>query len=239
MPYANKLTRTDNGDPSQDVAVATILFLVDGKLVLLQPTTTEGGELKYEMRVIAQNVETYALMRDHPAFALEMREDSLPSSPSAGLAVNGMHGHDLRDSLWYFDGHDVRCWIDMSDVLASASSELGRELPTPVKITVDFYPLASLINKAIVFGVESELIQRRDTSFAYLRFGTRVSDSCAVVDLGAGVNGSEADRSTDAPLSSGAATPSPSAVQLTCGVASEPALPAPAVLSTCIRNIAS
>ncbi|KAF2471953.1 RIC1-domain-containing protein [Lindgomyces ingoldianus] len=162
-----------NGDPSQDVAVATILFLVDGKLVLLQPTTTEGGELKYEMRIIAQNVETYALMRDHPAFALETHEDSLPPSPSVGLAINDLNGHDLRDSLWFFDGRDVRVWIDMQDVLSSASIELGRELPTPVKIPVDFYPLSVLINKGIVFGVESELVQRRDTSFAYLRFGTR------------------------------------------------------------------
>ncbi|KAF1965522.1 RIC1-domain-containing protein [Bimuria novae-zelandiae CBS 107.79] len=162
-----------NGDPSQDVAVATILFVVDGKLVLLQPTTTEGGELKYEMRIIAQNVETYALMRDHPAFALAMQDDSLPPSPSAGLAISAMHGHDLRDSLWFFDGHDVKVWIDIQDVLRTASMELSRELPAPVKIPVDFYPLASLINKAIVFGVESELVQRRDTSFAYLRFGTR------------------------------------------------------------------
>lgn len=151
-----------------------MLFLVDGKLVLLQPTTTEGGELKYEMRIIAQNVETYALMRDHPAFALDLQDDSLPPSPSVGLTINGVHGHDLRDSLWFFDGHDVRVWIDMQDVLSSASIELGRELPTPVKIAVDFYPLSVLINKAIVFGVESELVQRRDTSFAYLRFGTRV-----------------------------------------------------------------
>ncbi|KAF1941794.1 RIC1-domain-containing protein [Clathrospora elynae] len=162
-----------NGDPSQDVAVATILFLVDGKLVLLQPTTTEGGELKYEMRIVAQNVETYALMRDHPAFALDMHADSLPPSPSMGLTMNGVHGHDLRDSLWFFDGHDMRVWIDMQDMLSSASAELGRELPTPVRIPVDFYPLSALINKAVVFGVESELIQRRDTSFAFLRFGTR------------------------------------------------------------------
>jgi hypothetical protein len=147
---------------------------VDGKLVLLQPTTTEGGELKYEMRIIAQNVETYVLMRDHPAFALEMQEDSLPPGPSVGLAINNVHGHDLRDSLWYFDGSDVQVWIDMQDVLASASIELGRELPPTVKIPVDFYPLSALINKAILFGVESELIQRRDTSFAYLRLGTRV-----------------------------------------------------------------
>jgi hypothetical protein len=164
----------DHGDPSQDVAVATILFLVDGKLVLLQPTTTEGGELKYEMRIIAQNVETYALMRDHPAFALETHTNSLPPSPSIGLTMNGVQGHDLRDSLWYFDGQDMRVWIDMQDVLTSASAELGREVPTPVRITIDFYPLSALINKAIVFGVEPELIQRRDTSFAFVRFGARV-----------------------------------------------------------------
>lgn len=157
------------------MAVATILFLVDGKLVLLQPTTTEGGELKYEMRIIAQNVETYALMRDHPAFALDMQPDSLPPSPSVGLAINGVQSHDLRDSLWFFDGHDLRVWIDMQDVLSSVSAELGRELPAPIKIPVDFYPLSALINKAIVFGVESELIQRRDTSFAFVRLGTRVS----------------------------------------------------------------
>lgn len=162
-----------SGDPSQDVSVATILFLVDGKLVLLQPTTTEVGGLKYEMRIIAQNVETYALMRDHPAFVLDKQADSLPPSPSVGLTMDGMHGHDLRDSLWFFDGQDMRVWIDMQDVLASASPEIGRELPTPVQIPVDFYPLSALINKAIVFGVESELIQRRDTNFAFLRFGTR------------------------------------------------------------------
>jgi hypothetical protein len=163
------------------VAVATILFLVDGKLVLLQPTTTEGGELKYEMRIIAQNVETYALMRDHPAFALDVDTGSLLASPSAELTINGVHGHDLRDSLWYFDGCDMRVWIDMQDVLASASAELGRELPMPVKIPVDFYPLSALINKAIVFGIEPELIQRRDTSFALLRFSTRVCNTMGIV----------------------------------------------------------
>jgi hypothetical protein len=180
---------SDNGDPSQDVAVATILFLVDGKLVLLQPTTTEVGELKYEMRIIAQNVETYALMRDHPAFALGVQEDSLPPSPSVGLAMNGVHGHDLRDSLWFFDGCNVRVWIDMQDVLASASVELGRELgrevASTVRVEVDFYPLSALINKGIVFGVESELVQRRDTSFAYLKFGTRV---CLLFNLCRGIS---------------------------------------------------
>jgi hypothetical protein len=226
----------DNGDPSQDVAVATILFLVDGKLVLLQPTTTEGGELKYEMRIIAQNVETYALMRDHPAFALEMQEDSLPPSPSVGLAINGVHGHDLRDSLWYFDGNDERVWIDMQDVLASASIELGRELPSPVKIPVDFYPLAALINKGIVFGVESELVQRRDTSFAYLRFGTRVSWGPLFGQLPR-LYGSLTNPAADAPVFACFATPSPCAVQFSRSLAFEPPLPASTISPTCARDL--
>ncbi|KAB2577530.1 Ribosome control protein 1 [Lasiodiplodia theobromae] len=163
----------DHGDPSQDVAVATILFLVDGKLVLLQPTTTEDGMLKYEMRIIAQNVEYYALMRDHPSFKIADDEDYLPPSPSAALPNNSLQGHDLRDSLWYFDGQDMKLWTDAQDVLVSASMELGRELPATVSIPVDFYPLSPLLNKGILFGVESELVQRRDISFAYFRFATR------------------------------------------------------------------
>jgi hypothetical protein len=168
------LTGADNGDPSQDVAVASILFLLDGKLVLLQPATSEAGELKYEMRIIAHNVEYYVLMRDNPSFNLEAQADSLPPSP-AGMVMNGVHGHDLRDSLWLFDGSDVRVWIDMQDVLSSVSVELGRDLPTTVKIPVDFYPLSALINKGILFGVESELVQRRDVRFGFLKFVTRVS----------------------------------------------------------------
>jgi hypothetical protein len=145
--------------------------------VLLQPTTTMEGELKYEMRIIAQNVEYYALMRDHPSFNLELKESS--HSPS-GLMISGVgeyQGHDLRDSLWYFDGHDVRVWIDVQDVLATASAELGRDLFPAVKIPVDFYPLSTLLNKGTLFGVETDLVQRRDVNFAYFRFATRVSFS--------------------------------------------------------------
>ena len=208
------------------------MFLVDGKLVLLQPTTTGGGELKYEMRVIAHNVETYALMRDHPAFALESHEDSLPPSPSVGLTMNGVHGHghDLRDSLRYFDGQDMKVWIDMQDVLASASPELGRDLPTPVRIPVDFYPLSALLNKAIIFGVESELVQRRDTSFAYLRFGTRVRWKATNTSywrcdlLTCMIDTSVSSRNATVPLG---------AVQSPCGFAPQPPLSASVILPAC------
>jgi len=167
----------ENGDPSQDVALATVVFLVDGKLVLLQPTTKDSGELKYEMRIIASNVEYYALMRDQPYFNNTTPSGSslTPPSPVAAPDVPLYYQIDLRDSLWYFDGSDMQVWTDVHDVLASASPELARDLPIPVKVPVDFYPLSILLNKGILFGVESEMVQRRDISFAFLRYVTRVS----------------------------------------------------------------
>lgn len=169
----------DNGDPSQDVALATIIFLVDGKLVSLQPATKDTGELKYEMRIIANNVEYYALMRDRPNFNHVPHSHSIANgaavSPSEAPDVPLYYQNDLRDSLWFFDGQDMRVWTDVQDVLASASPELARDLPEPVKISVDFYPLSALMDKGVLFGVESEMVQRRDTSFAYMRHVIRVS----------------------------------------------------------------
>lgn len=161
------------GDPSQDVAVATVLFLVDGKLVLLQPSMNDEGKLKYDMRVIAQSVEYYALMRDQP-FASPPREAG--ASPNeTGAELNHGEGNGLRDSLWYFEGSDLKLWPDVQDVLRSAPSELGRELPPMTSITLDFYPLSVLLGKGILLGLEPDLVQRRDVSFAFFRFTIRVS----------------------------------------------------------------
>jgi RAB6A-GEF complex partner protein 1 len=165
LPDREANSAADHGDPSQDVAVASVLFLVDGKLVLLQPTTSDHGELKYEMRIIAQDVEYYALMRDQLTFTLDDHPD---------VALNGDSGPDLKDSLWLFDGRDMCIWSDVQDVLMSAPSDLGRDLPDTVRASVDFYPMSALLSKGILFGIESELVQRRDVPFAYLRFSTRV-----------------------------------------------------------------
>ena len=89
-----------NGDPSRDVALATMLFLVDGKLVLLQPSTTEGGELKYDMRVLLQNVEYYSLTRDQPV------QQSVLLKPEDETPLN--EAFPVPDSLWAFDGNDVK-----------------------------------------------------------------------------------------------------------------------------------
>lgn len=169
------LTHTENGDPAQDVGIATILFLVDGKLVVLQPSTKESGELKYDMRIIAQNVEFYILMRDLQNFVLPA---TMPARSDDELAVPRYHQNDLKDSLWYFDGNDMKVWTDTPELLAATPPDLGRELPEAVSIPVDFYPLSALLSKGILFGIEPDIMQRRDTGYVVLRFLTRVWMIC-------------------------------------------------------------
>ncbi|KAI0484774.1 RIC1-domain-containing protein [Xylariaceae sp. FL0804] len=153
------------GDPSQDVAYASVLFLVDGKLVLLQPSLNNEGHLKYDMRVISHNVEYYTSMRDH--FSADMpSQGSVDSSPE-------LDDRSLHNSLWVFEGHELQLWPNVQDVLRSASSDSSKELPPMVVIPVDFYPLSILLDKGIVLGVEPELVQRRDISFSYFRFSIR------------------------------------------------------------------
>lgn len=123
------------------------------------------------MRVIAHNVEFYSLSR----------EQTLPSSPTGpfydGLETNYVPGsaldHSLRDSLWYFDGTSMQVWPDVSDVLSSALTEHGREVAPTVAINTDFYPLSAIIEKGLLTGLESDLVQRRDVNFAYYRLNPR------------------------------------------------------------------
>ena len=158
-----------DGDPSQDVAVASVLFLVDGKLVLLRPSVNGEGQLKYDMRVICQNVEYYVSMRDQP-FA----GSSLWNTDGQ---VNLGAGHrNLQNSLWIFDGGELKVWPDMDNVLKAISNETSnRELPPTISMPVDFYPLSTVLGKATVLGVETDLVQRRDISFSFFRFSIRVS----------------------------------------------------------------
>ncbi|RCI11245.1 hypothetical protein L249_7311 [Ophiocordyceps polyrhachis-furcata BCC 54312] len=148
-----------DGDPSQDVAVASVVFLVDGKLVLLSPSVNEDGQLKYDMRVVAQNVEYHASMRDQSLLCADRPFEG--SSP-------------LRDSMWVFDGVEIKAWTNARELLeAAASGDGSKNLPVPVAIPVDFYPLSILLNKGIVLGVESDLVQRRHVIFSFFRFAIR------------------------------------------------------------------
>ena len=165
---------TGDGDPSQDVAHASILFLVDAKLVLLQSSTSEDSELKYDMRIIANNVEYFEL-NEGCSSNPDALQQSLPETPiTEGQASKSSSHHGSKDSLWFFDGHDIYCWPEVDDLLLAASSETVSDLPQPVTVPVDFYPTSIMLEKAIVFGIDPELFQRRDVQFALFRLSTRV-----------------------------------------------------------------
>ena len=168
-------TQLRNGDPSRDVEFASVLFLVDDKLVLLQPSSNAEGGLKYDMRVIAQHVEYYILMRDQVYFNFaNPGEESTPPSPPAGNALHGSSAHHcLRDSLWTFNGEDLLMWNDVREVLRSTSETPSNDLELPLSVPLDFYPLSILLSKGVVLGIESELIQRHDINFAHLRTSIR------------------------------------------------------------------
>lgn len=166
---------TESGDPSKDVAVASVFFLVDGKLVLLQPSTDDDGNLKYDMRVIAHDVEFSLLSRDCP----ELSGVTAKRSTENG---DGMFGEDhnsqsLSESLWLFDGSDVKAWTDVQSLLDTASTDYARDVTPSIAMPVDYYPLAILLQKGIVFGVEAELAAGRDANFSAFRTASRVSIS--------------------------------------------------------------
>ena len=161
-----------NGDPSQDVAQASVLFLVDAKLVVMQPTEDASGSRKYEMRIIANDVEFFSFTRDQRSM-----DNQLGLSLTVAEQASSKHpaALGLFDSLWYFDGRNFQSWADILDVLKTPAAEGNKELPKPVSIPVDFYPTSVAIDKAVVIGVESEIVQRRDLPFAYWRYVMRVS----------------------------------------------------------------
>lgn len=145
--------------------------MVDAKLVLLQPSANEHGELKYDMRVIAHNVEFYTLSREQPASPSP--KSPVANKPENSFAPDSALGHSLRDSLWYFDGTSMHAWPDVLDVLSSALTEHGREVAPTVAIPTDFYPLSAIVEKGLLTGLESDLVQRRDINFAFYRLNPR------------------------------------------------------------------
>lgn len=164
----------EDGDPSQDVATASVLFLVDGKLALLQPSTDEHDEQKYDMRILAQNVEYYIQMRDQPLPESSTDSEKESSPLTEEIAPEEAQIHRLRDSLWLSDGHNVCVWTDVQDMMRSSMMEAPHTIPSPIQVPVDFYPISVSLKRGIVLGVESEFIQRRGIGFAFFRIATRV-----------------------------------------------------------------
>lgn len=161
-----------DGDPSQDVATASVLFLVDAKLVLLQPSTHDESQLKYDMRVMARNVEYFDLMRDQLPLTSSPEQSPL-STPLEGQPEGFESDRGLRDSLWYFDGKQLHCWSDVESLLQCLSIESESELPEPISVSTDFYPSSIVLDRGVVLGLDADLIQRRDVQFAFFRYSVR------------------------------------------------------------------
>ena len=145
--------------------------------MLLQASTHEDAGLKYDMRVIANNVEYFDLMRDHLPL-LNSPDQSLPESPSPDSHDDTFHAdRGLTDSLWFYDGNNMQCWANIEDLLEAASMEMGSDSSPPVRITTDFYPSSVILDRGLILGVEPNLVQRRDVQFAYFRFAVRVNST--------------------------------------------------------------
>jgi hypothetical protein len=73
----------------------------------------------------------------------------------------------------------------MDGVSRAIGGKYTKDLPELVSIPVDFYPLSTLLGKATVLGVETDLVQRRDINFSFFRFSIRVCliHACHLTDI--------------------------------------------------------
>ncbi|BGP53439.1 WD40 repeat protein [Rhodotorula sphaerocarpa] len=137
------------GDPADDLNVATIIFLISGRLVLLRPRRAASEEVKYDMQILADRVEFY------------------------WTHLSGIGS--LENSLWGWDGRRVRIWLDaltIERVRVDARRDVYESVKESVEIPLDFYPLAVLMDKGIVVGVDQEISLRRNLDFAIFRLVT-------------------------------------------------------------------
>ncbi|GAA5849964.1 hypothetical protein JCM9279_002475, partial [Rhodotorula babjevae] len=139
------------GDPADDLNVATIIFLISGRLVLLRPRRAAHEEVKYDLQILADRVEFYW-------------------THLRGIGT-------LENSLWAWDGAKIRVWLDaltIEKVRVDAKRDAYETVRESVAMPLDFYPLAVLMDKGIIVGVDQETSLRRSLDFALFRIITTV-----------------------------------------------------------------
>ncbi|TCD70639.1 hypothetical protein EIP91_002358 [Steccherinum ochraceum] len=144
IPSAQKLY----GDPREDLAVATVLMIVGGKLVLLKPRKLREVEVKYDMQILADRIEF------------------------CWIHLNGIG--TLENSLWGYDGQGLRVWLNALAIESAPQAEDGEveDVKESVNIPLDFYPLSVLMDKGIIIGVEHEAATRISLPFVMFRHVT-------------------------------------------------------------------
>ncbi|GAA6025117.1 hypothetical protein JCM10207_000636 [Rhodosporidiobolus poonsookiae] len=137
------------GDPADDLNVATIIFLLSGRLLLLRPRRAATNEVKYDLQVLADRTEFY------------------------WTHLRGIG--PLENSLWAWDGRRVRVWLDaltIEKVRVDARRDAYETVKESVAVPLDFYPLAVLMDKGIIVGVDQETSLRKSLDFAIFRIIT-------------------------------------------------------------------
>ncbi|THH29722.1 hypothetical protein EUX98_g4465 [Antrodiella citrinella] len=141
IPSAQKLY----GDPREDLAVATVLMIVGGKLVLLKPRKPKDVEVKYDMQILADRIEF------------------------CWIHLNGIG--TLENSLWGYDGQSIRVWLNALAIESAPQGDTDEieDVKESVNIPLDFYPLSVLMDKGIIIGVENETATRMSLPFVMFR----------------------------------------------------------------------
>ncbi|KAG0145186.1 hypothetical protein CROQUDRAFT_658980 [Cronartium quercuum f. sp. fusiforme G11] len=144
------------GEPSADLNYATIIFLIDGKVVLLRPRKSEVDEVKYELQILADHIEFYW----------------------AGRQLAQSRG-TLMNSLWGWDGKQIWVWLDALTIeeglltLDEQDQSKGYAVVQgTLTIPLTFHPLSVLMDKGIIIGVEHETSIRKSFDFAMFRIAT-------------------------------------------------------------------
>ncbi|KAG2023126.1 hypothetical protein CC2G_000817 [Coprinopsis cinerea AmutBmut pab1-1] len=136
------------GDPAGDLAVASVLMVVGGQLILLRPRKAAEQEVKYDMQVFADSIEfCWIHLRGIPA---------------------------LENSLWAYDAKGMRVWLNALAIEPTGSSEevVPESVKESVNIPLDFYPLSALMDKGIIIGAEYEIATRTNLPFTMFRHTT-------------------------------------------------------------------
>jgi len=145
--------RTGFGDPADDLNVATIIFLISGRLVLLRPRRAASQEVKYDLQLLSSLIEFFW-------------------THLSGIGT-------LENSLWgYSEGRKIQIWLDaltIEKVRVDRKKDTYQTVEESVGIELDFYPLAVLMEKGIVVGVDQEINLRKSLDFAIFRILTTVS----------------------------------------------------------------
>ncbi|KAF7306568.1 RIC1 domain-containing protein [Mycena indigotica] len=136
------------GDPVDDLAVATVLMVVGGQLILLRPRKAGDQEVKYDMQIFADRIEF------------------------CWTHLRGIN--TLENSLWAYDGQGIRVWLNALSIEGPRenNAETQETVKESVNIPLDFYPLSVLMDKGIIIGAEPEVATRANLPFVMFRHAT-------------------------------------------------------------------